>query len=503
LYLFVCQSCRCIRHQLIAFRPTPLSGIAGALPANGAQPTGAAAVRIMRRTLGQGKVSADGSTAASSSAPSKATSDAGADTTSDEGQNSPGEAALAKDKSKWTREEKEAHYKAARERIFGDFQATPASENNSTGDVSASMSRSSSSSGKKKTLRQRAPKDDSFEARSQFIPGFGNMTYSAMPTQYPNAFGSQPFSNSYANATGYGHPANFGATPPSFGPYDAAAGYSNVQNTPIGFLPPYQTNEAWAGLQGPPHQTYYGLGTPNQASPAYSQHSSPVPPSVNQFPQPSSSTFAQSSPNWSQPYAGPYQHQLAGQNQSPLPWPSFAAPPNASNPVPYQYGQLPPQSFGGSPPAVHQHPLPGSFNRSIFNPQTSSFVPANGNGKFNSKSARSAQPRINHPNLGRTTSGFSETTRRPDLTSTNSMFSSSPSQLVGNGVAHGGVEADSLQKKYGAPAHLPKKPPPSQVPSAFDIETTPVLPSQQTFPVQPQHGTLNHSSDMTGSIRAS
>jgi hypothetical protein len=130
-------------------------------------------------------------------------------------------------------------------------------------------------------------------------------------------------------------------------------------------------------------------------------------------------------------------------------------------------------------------------------------VPANGNGKFNSKAARSAQPRINHPNLGRATSGFSETTRRPDLTSTNLMFSSPPSQLVSNGVAQGEVEADSLQKKYGAPANLPKKPPPSQVPSAFDIETTPVLPSQQPFPAQPQHGNLNHSSDMNGNIRAS
>lgn len=40
---------------------------------------------------------------------------------------------------------------------------------------------------------------------------------------------------------------------------------------------------------------------------------------------------------------------------------------------------------------------------------------------------------------------------------------------------------ESLQKKWGTPAHLPKKPPPSQVPSTFEIENTPPAPSQKPF----------------------
>src|ERR1700728_859123 len=110
------------------------------MSANGAQSTNAAAFKIMRRGgLGPGKGSADASTAPSSSVPSKTTSEAGADmtgadTTSDEGVMSAAEATPSKDKSKLTREEKEAHYKAARERIFGDLPIT--TESNSTGETS-------------------------------------------------------------------------------------------------------------------------------------------------------------------------------------------------------------------------------------------------------------------------------------------------------------------------------------------------------------------------------
>ena len=35
---------------------------------------------------------------------------------------------------------------------------------------------------------------------------------------------------------------------------------------------------------------------------------------------------------------------------------------------------------------------------------------------------------------------------------------------------------ESLQKKWGTPAHLPKKPPTSQVPSPFEVENTPPPP---------------------------
>jgi hypothetical protein len=42
---------------------------------------------------------------------------------------------------------------------------------------------------------------------------------------------------------------------------------------------------------------------------------------------------------------------------------------------------------------------------------------------------------------------------------------------------------ESLQKKWGTPAHLPKKPPPSQVPATLETENTPTLPNTpKSFP---------------------
>lgn len=127
-----------------------MRGIVG----NDTLPTGASAVKIMRRAAFAGnKVPNDGSTAASSSIPSKATSETGAENTSDEGMPSP-DTASSKDRSKWTRDEKEAHYKAARERIFRDFQEAHPSEAMNV-ESSAAISRSNSSNGKKKVRGKR------------------------------------------------------------------------------------------------------------------------------------------------------------------------------------------------------------------------------------------------------------------------------------------------------------------------------------------------------------
>ena len=129
---------RLFRNNLPSTRPTALAILAKAIPVGIPQPLGPAAVKIMRRAgVGVHASSVPDSTATSSSAPSKATSDAGI---SEDGVISPIEGTPNRDKSKMTREEREAQYKAARERIFGDFQELSVNEGASTGENSADLS---------------------------------------------------------------------------------------------------------------------------------------------------------------------------------------------------------------------------------------------------------------------------------------------------------------------------------------------------------------------------
>jgi hypothetical protein len=474
--------------DLTLCRPTSLSVISGAMSANGGQSTNAAAFKIMRRGgVGPGKLSAGASTAPSSSVPSKATSEAGADTTSDEGVMSPAEATPSKDKSKLTREEKEAHYKAARERIFGDLPA--ATESNSTGDASASMSRSSSSSGKRKAHRQRAPKDDSFEARSQFVPGYGGMTYSAAPSQYQPAFGNAPYSLPYASTPGMMAGMGYSSTPTQSLPaYEAQAPFNVPQGFPMAFPQQYGPNESWPSGQSPQLGHFYNYGPPPaQSAPMYPQNSMQSPP-MNQYPQPVQPSFTPMSQGWTQTQDQGLQQSPMMQNAPGMQWPTFPASLNANNTASYPYGQLPPQTYGNNYANASQHPLPGSFNRSIFNPQTRSFVPANSTGRFGGKPGKSNQPK----GSGRS-SASSEPGKAPEGGPGASARSATSTQQPGNNAAAPAqASVESIQQKWGTPAHLPKKPPPSQVPPAFAMEGKPALPSQPSYqPVPSSMGVAN------------
>lgn len=461
-------------YQLTSISPTPLGIIVSSLATNAAQQTGATAMKIMRR---------GGSTPASSSGPSKATSEIEGD--SDEGLISPSESTPSKDKSKWTREEKEAHYKAARERIFGGFQGPGASENNSTGEASASMSRSSSSSGKRKIHRQRAPKDDSFEARSQFVPGYGGMTYSATPAQYqPPTFGSAPYPSPYASNSGLISPSGYGTNPAAtFPAYESQATFSGVQNYPSGYQQQYGSNESWSNPQSPQPGSFYNYGTPNQPSPMYPPQSM-ASSTANHYFQSSQPSFPQTNQNWTPgPYPVGFQQPTMAQSPPAVHWPNFPPHANSGSTPPYQYGQLPSHSYGNNFSPSSQHPLPGSFNRSIFNPQTRSFVPANSSGRFSTKGGKSGQGKSSGGISGKTSNGISEHVRQEGLNvaPARSVFTPQLSQPASNGFAAPKAPTESIQKKWGTPSHLPKKPPPSQVPSAFDIETTPGLASQQPY----------------------
>jgi len=239
-------------------------------------------IKVLRRAgLDARQQSIGGSTAASSSAPSKATSDAGQETNSEEGIASPMDSTPNKDKSKLTREEREAQYKAARERIFGDFQEPAPSESASTGEHSASMSRSSSSSGKRKTRKVKTPKDDSFEARSAFIPSYAPMNMPNMHHHYQPQYSEQTYQGPYPSSDSYGLSMNYGTTPTqTFPSYDPSMSYNGNSRCAA----PYGNNNSnhnfgprasWDPSQPPASTNYFNYSQPKQLPTEYFTDGSP------------------------------------------------------------------------------------------------------------------------------------------------------------------------------------------------------------------------------------
>lgn len=454
----------------LACRPLPLSELTRGVSGSDNLPTGATAVKIMRRTVIPGnKVCNDGSTAASSSIPSKSTSEAGAENTSDEGVPSPPDTISSKDRSKWTREEKEAHYKAARERIFRDFEEAHPTEN-STADTSINISRSSSSSGKKRGHKQKAPKDDSFEARSSYVTGFVGMPYSSQ-NQYSGNYGASGYQSLYGPQTPVSMPTmSFGSNVvPAYNQYEQPAAFPGVV-FPATYPGQYSPNDGWSNPQSPQPGGYYNFT--QQPGPAFPPYSSAIPSPANQCRSVASPAFNSPNQQWGHgQYQPPYQAQppmpsTMGQNSGPTPWPGYPthpSPPNAGGP--YQFGHTPFPQYSSTPPN-NQHPLPGSYHRPAFNPQTRSFVPGGPNMRFG---AQAGQGRGFNPPFFVQGGNSSQHSEKPDSTA---RAQSAPNKAQ-----------ESLQKKWGTPAHLPKKPPPSQVPPTFEVDSTPSpLPSQTSFP---------------------
>lgn len=428
----------------------------------------------------QAKGSTGASTAASSSVPSKTTSEAGGDDVHRDDGAAVSSEGIPKDKATLTMEEKQAKYQAARERIFGDFQESNSVDNAGSADNSADMSRSSSSSGKKKGHKQRGAKDDSFEARSQFNVWYPGLHFQSGPPQSPFASTSANtmYPQVYAVPPAGGLPV-MGYAPnggQSFGGYDASA-MNGAQSFQTGTQPQFSSHAGWQQPGQSPQQVPFSTFMPgNQQHPAMSQQSSTrSSPSMNQFAQPTNNQYQ---PQGSQWMPSPYAYQQLSSQRSPPPvhWPNFPQQSVIPASVPYQYGELPTQQYGaGNYSPASQHPIPGSFNRSAFNPQTRSFVPSGGspvrhNGKLNSNPPSHASPISNATNTG------------PDI--------HGATHISNNGGSASGLQIkkppapsnqDSIQKKWGTPAHLPKKPPPSEVPSAFNMDNTPSLPSQQAF----------------------
>ncbi|KIW16660.1 hypothetical protein PV08_03848 [Exophiala spinifera] len=445
-----------------ASRPTPLHVLAQSIPAGPSQPQSAMAVKIMRRAgLGPRHGSAGGSTPASSSAPSKATSDAGVETNSEEGILSPAETPN-KDKSKLTREEREAQYKAARERIFGDFQESVTSENTSTGDNSASMSRSSSSSGKRKTRKQKTPKDDSFEARSAYIPSYAPMHMQQMQHHYQPQYSDQVFPNAYQGpGNTYGASINYGTTPTqSYPQFEPSMPYNGMGYGPTNNQQ-YNAPDSW-----PPVQSTAANGFMNYSSSPNSSYSQGMPSAM--MGQMNNNPYMQQSQQagWmNNQFQNPYYPPSGNPGSNLNGWQGYQPDPATSNAASYAYRQGTGQNYSANPSFSMQNPMQG-YSRSLFNPQTRSFVPNTATGRPGGRGGRKKpSPPSSQTRASNITRPFGS-----DASVASSVSSRGFDKAAPNFVSQMPKE-DSLQQKYGAPAHLPKKPPPSQVPPSFDVET--------------------------------
>ncbi|KAL4785125.1 hypothetical protein BJX76DRAFT_325676 [Aspergillus varians] len=424
--------------------PTPLSLIHAAT--NSTTPPTLPAMKIMRRTDGE-RPSTEGSIAASSSAPSKATSEAGDSGNDAEPGDSSAGATPAKDRFTLSREEREAKYQEARERIFRDFSESKTPE--MSGEPNTDMSRSSSASGRKKAHRQKTPRDDSFEARSQFnayYPGMqytnGSLPYN-MGMQDPS-FPSQPY------MVGPGVvPTNMGYMPSQNGAmYPGQVNMNTPPHCPMPVSPQMSTSGPWQNGPAPQQLPYAGYSI-NQ-SPAMTSAKPAAP--LGNYPVSNSVQFQATPTAWpSPPYQGAYP-QPTHRNQAPIPWPNYQAQP-LSTPA-YPYTQYPSQPLNsGLPSHPGSHPLPGSFNRSHFNPQTRSFVPGG-----------AAGPGRHPNNHGPSTMGSYSTMQANAQAQWNQ-------EQVGANLARGAPPGgkDSIAK-WGTPSHLPPKPPPSEVPSDFELK---------------------------------
>lgn len=441
-------------------RPTPLSTIHAAN--NSTPPPTVPAMKIMRRTDGD-RPSTDGSVAASSSAPSKAPSEAG-----DSGQEGDrnGSSTGAKDRLVLTREEREAKYQEVRERIFRDFPESAKSDTTS-GDSNPNMSRSSSTTGRKKNHRQRTPHDDSFEVRSQFNAYYPGMPYNNGPMPYNASANDGSYSHQVPYLVGPGVPPPSGSyvpSPQNTAMYPPQMGMNTTPQYSIAMSPQMGPHGTWQSGNLPQQSPYSGYASMNTPGLMSSQSSNKSSPAMNYAtPQ---STHYQQNPAWNSPsYSGTYQQSPHPRNQPPVHWPNYPSQPMTPNMTAYPYTQYPGQHLNHN----YQNPagspgMPGNFARSHFNPQTRSFVPGGAPAPLSLHQSRGAQHSMQSyggmsSNPQGQWAGYADPGHNRGL--------DHPS--AANSARTPNTSRDSIAK-WGTPSHLPPKPPPSVVPSDFDLK---------------------------------
>ncbi|PWY81829.1 R3H domain protein [Aspergillus heteromorphus CBS 117.55] len=438
--------------------PTPLSILHAAN--HSTPPPAMPAMKIMRRHDGE-RPSTEGSIAASSSVPSKNGSEAGDSGNDGERGGSSAGATPAKDRLTLTREEREAKYQEARERIFRDFPESKSADN-TNGDSSANMSRSSSTSGRKKAHRQKTPHDDSFEARSQFNAYYPGMPYNNGSMPYGVAMNDPSFPNQPCmvgpgvSPPGMGYPPS-GQTAPM---YSSPMNMNAMPHYSMPVSPQMTPSGPWQNAPVPQQSPYSGYATINQSPAMASTKSSPA---LSSYPMPNSVPYQQPTPGWSTPPYHAGYPQPTPRNPPPAAWGNYQTQP--PTPTSFPYPQYPGQPLSpGMQNLSGPHPLPGSFNRSPFNPQTRSFVPGGAtlarHPSKNGQHGMSPYPGI-QAGMQPQWPGF------PDVNKNNQEASGSAGHGPIRGVPVGG--RDSITK-WGTPSHLPPKPPPSEVPSDFDLK---------------------------------
>jgi hypothetical protein len=470
--------------------PPPLSDVHAACSST--PPPTVPAMKIMRRNDG-GQF--EGSIGGSSN-PSKANSEAG-DSGLDGRHGSSSGATSAKDRMALTREEREAKYHEVRERIFRDFTDSAKSDP-AIGDSNPNMSRSSSTNGRKKNQRQRTPHDDSFEVRSQFNAYYPGMQYGGNgPASYNAPVNDSSYPNQVPYLVGPGVPPPSGGYMPSSQNGSFHAGHMNmnmngVSPYPVTMSPQMASNGSWQGGNVPQQSPYSGYTAMNQQAVMNQPPSNQSSPAMNNYALPNAIPYQQQNPNWnSPPFSANFQQSPQQRNGLPPQWPNYAQQPMAPNMPPnmnphmgsgmghnmgtnmqsnvgaYPYAQYPGQHMN---PAL-QNPtgsfaaMQANYARSHFNPQTRSFIPGGASvGRHSSKGQHTMQPYGNmQPGVQPQWNGHADgAPSRP--------MDSNPAMMP-NRIPTG--PRDSIAK-WGTPSHLPPKPPPSEVPSDFDLKTRPV-----------------------------
>ena len=451
----------------------------------------------MRRG-GRGKNTDSGNvTGASSMVPSGAGSETGDDFLGS-GMMSPTESAAGKDKASLTREEREAKYKETRERIFKGFEDSEVVEQPPSDETSNEVSRASSTSGKR---RQKKTKNnnDGFEARSQFNAYYPSMQHpvtSGMPSCLPmNTYEQQGFVGQMGATPNYGQ--SFQSMSPMQA-YDMSMHQNSMGNGYSMAYGPSMSQSPMHFGQQPQGQYYQPLQSGSvmgQQSPAMSS------PSLSNI-QPLSRPHSQMS---DQPWPpGSYQSPYHSPRTQPGP---FSVPHSQAQgmhiqnnvpPMSYPYGQLPPQhNMHG---AHSQHPLPGSYNRQAFNPQTQAFVPANGvmplqTGQYMSSPGGSAQYgfRPNMPPLNGMVSYTQSNYMIPLPMPRSNNIPINTTRKTSPRKDHSQTPAQSTLSKWATPANLPPKPPPPETPGSLSGLSLPNMTSGQGMPSF-QNGTYTQAS---------
>ena len=457
------------------------------------QPT----MKIMRRaeTGRDGQASDSGAnTTANSIIPSKAGSEADDASNTDTGFVSPTDSDIMKDKTAITREEREAKYRLARERIFKGFDDTDKSENISRTSTSNQVSRASST--EKKRNRKRNNHNDDFEARSQFNAYYPGMQIPSIA--YAQAADPTSFFNPYMPhlSTSNGQPRTFSSR-------------SSQTQYPQGCQAVSSSIGSGMGGPQPSISATNGFYSQGNASSTFNGYDQQTPTQYFQAMQRSSSGF--SSPAMNNNGFASQQYTQWPEQQWPQPWNKYQPTDgqqmsaeyqsqsknsaSSMSSTPYPYGELPYQSM--SQVGRQQHPLPGSYSRPSFNPRTNSFVPQThlGPPTLASYGTRPNQSSPAVPSMAFQygSQGFPYDQQLPSYAQSSSL-SSLPmppvpaAQNIGFDTKSFGLRKGSslpassqptgqnLISKYGVPSHLPPKPPPSEISSIPTPEVQHPLP---------------------------